>query len=304
MQRKWVYGLMVLSAVGTIATVLALQSANRPAEGTTTDPELVSYDGQDRRGGDFRIYGLTGGKTLVSVRGDDPDKVRNIGNISGLQGDTKVVGIDFRVQDGKLHAVGDKGGIYTINTDNAKAAKVSQLTVALSGTDFDIDFNPAANRLRVVSDNGQNLRHNIDDPAGAPAAGVTVADTALTTPPTAGNTAGVTGAAYTNNDINADTATTLYDLNTMTDQIAVQSPANNGTLAPTGKLMVDATGDAGFDIASTLRGGVTVGNAAFASLKVDGRYRLYRVDLLTGRVGNLGSFPSKTQVTDVAVTTR
>jgi Domain of unknown function (DUF4394) len=296
---------MVLSAVGTIGTVLALQATKKPAEVTVaaTDPELVSYDGQDRRGGDFRIYGLTGGKTLVSVRGDDPDKIRGIGDIKGLQGDTTVVGIDFRVQDGKLYGVGDKGGIYTISTDNAKAVKVSQLTVALSGTTFDIDFNPAANRLRVVSDNGQNLRHNIDDPAGAPAANTTATDTALTTPPTAGNTAGVTGAAYTNNDLNADTATTLYDLSTMTDQILVQSPANNGTLAATGKLMVDAAGDAGFDIASTLRGGVTVGNAAFASLKVDGRYRLYRVDLLTGRAGNLGSFPSRTQVTDIAIQT-
>ena len=291
---------MVLSAVGTIGAVLALQSTNKP----TTGPELVSYDGQDRRGGDLRIYGLTGGRTLVSVRGDDPDKIRGIGTISGLQGDdTRIIGIDFRVQDGKLYGVGDKGGIYTINTDNAKAARVSQLTIALSGTDFDIDFNPAANRLRVGRDTGQNLRHTIDDPAGAPPAGTTANDTALTTPPTAGTTAGVTGAAYTNNDLNADTATTLYDLNTMTDQILVQSPANNGTLAPTGKLMVDAAGDAGFDIASTLRGGVTVGNAAFASLKVDGRYRLYRVDLLTGRVGNLGSFPSKTQVTDIAIQT-
>jgi hypothetical protein len=292
---------MVLCAVGTITAVLVLQSTNKPAQGTATDPELVSYDGQDRRGGDLRIYGLTGGKSLVSVRGDDPDKIRGIGDIKGLQGDTKLVGIDFRVQDGKLYGVGEQGGIYTINTDNAKAAKVSQLTIALSGTDFDIDFNPAANRLRVVSDNGQNLRHNIDDPAGAPAAGVTVADTMLTTPPTAGTTTGVTGAAYANNDTSADTATTLYDLNTMTDQILVQSPANNGTLAATGKLLVDASGDAGFDIASTLRGGVTVGNAAFASLKVDGRYRLYRVDLLTGRAGNLGSFPSKTQVTDIAI---
>lgn len=291
---------MVLSAVGTIGTVLALQSNSKQ---TTVDPELVSYDGQDRRGGDFRIFGLTDGKTLVSVRGDDPDKVRGIGTVSGLQGDTRLVGIDFRVQDGKLYGVGDKGGIYTITTDNAKAAKVSQLTVALTGTDYDIDFNPAANRLRVVSDNGQNLRHNIDDPAGAPPAGTTVADTALSTPPTAGTTTGVTGAAYTNNDTNADTATTLYDLSTMTDQILVQSPANNGTLAPTGKLMVDAAGDAGFDIASTLRGGVTVGNAAFASLRVGGRYRLYRVDLLTGRAGDLGSFPSRTQVTDIAIQT-
>ncbi len=83
----------------------------------------------------------------------------------GLKKDTRPVGIDFRVQNTKLYGVGDKGGIYTLNTRNAKAAKVSQLTVALAGTFFGVDFNPAANRLRVISDTGQNLRHNIDDPA-------------------------------------------------------------------------------------------------------------------------------------------
>ena len=46
---------------------------------------------------------------------------------------------------------------------------------------------------------------------------------------------------------------------------------------------------------------MTVGNTAFASLKVDGKYRLYRIDLLTGRAGNLGAFPNRTQVTDIAI---
>lgn len=297
MQRKWVYGLMALTVIGTIATVAAVTTAN---QGEKVDPELVSYNDNDRRA-DYRIFGLVGGRSLVSLRGNDLDRAREVGNIGGLQGDTRLIGIDFRVQNGKLYGVGDKGGIYTIGTDNAKAAKVSQLTVALSGTDFDIDFNPAANRLRVVSDTGQNLRHNLDDPAGAPAAGQTATDTTLTTPPATTPTAGVTGAAYTNNDLNADTATTLFDLNTMTDQIVVQSPANNGTLAPTGKLFVDASGDAGFDIYSTLSKGASVGNAAFATLKVEGRYRLFRIDLLTGRAANLGAFPQRTQVSDIAI---
>ena len=149
----------------------------------------------------------------------------------------------------------------------------------------------------MISDTGQNLRHNVDDPAGTPAAGTTATDTALTTPPASAVTAGVTGAAYTNNDTDPNTATTLFDLNVVTDQIAVQSPANQGELAPTGKLMVDT----GFDIYSTLRGGASVANTAFATLKVDGRYRLYRIDLLTGRVAQIGSFPSRTQVTDIAI---
>ena len=59
----------------------------------------------------------------------------------------------------------------------------------------------------------------------------------------------MTGAAYTNNDLATDTATTLFDLDTTLDQVALQAPANAGTLSATGKLGVDAGGDAGFDIA-------------------------------------------------------
>ena len=42
---------------------------------------------------------------------------------------------------------------------------------------------------------------------------------------------GISGAAYTNNDLNADTGTVLHDIDTTMDQLVLQSPANAGTLA-------------------------------------------------------------------------
>jgi Domain of unknown function (DUF4394) len=42
---------------------------------------------------------------------------------------------------------------------DARATKVSQSTAALQRSAFGVDFNPAADRLRV-SDAGQNLRHD------------------------------------------------------------------------------------------------------------------------------------------------
>lgn len=84
------------------------------------------------------------------------------------------------MQNGKLYGVGNLGGIYTLSTRSRDGTKVGQLTVALQGTRFGVDFNPAANRLRVISDTGQNLRHNIDDPA-APT--TTTVDGTLTYPP-------------------------------------------------------------------------------------------------------------------------
>ncbi|MEV4175952.1 DUF4394 domain-containing protein [Nonomuraea sp. NPDC049709] len=252
-----------------------------------------------------RVTGLTTAGDLVTFDAGDPRDVNRIGRISGLKDDMQVVGIDYRVQNGKLYAVGDKGGIYTLD-NRARATKVSQLTVALNGKTFGVDFNPAANRLRVISDAGQNLRHNLDDPNGAPAAGMTANDGTLTNPPvppaTAGATAtGVTGAGYTNNDLDATTATTLFDVDTMADQVSAQSPANAGNLAPTGKLGVDAATDAGFDVYSRLRDGVTVSNTAYATLKAGGAYRFHTVNVLTGKANVVGTFPSNRQVSDIAV---
>jgi Domain of unknown function (DUF4394) len=166
-----------------------------------------------------------------------------------------------------------------------------------------VDFNPAANRLRVVSDAGQNLRHNLDDAAATtpPLAGMTAVDGTLTYPPATTPATGVSGAAYTNNDLDANTGTTLFDLDTMQDQVAVQSPANNGLLALTGKLLVDAGASAGFDIYSRVSGGSTQGNQAFASLQTLGRYAFYQVNLLTGKITRAGSFQPGDQVFDIAV---
>ena len=58
------------------------------------------------------------------------------------------------------------------------------------------------------------------------AAGVTVVDGALNYTP--GLTAlGIVGLAYTNNDLSANTATTLCALDSTLDQIALQSPPNS-----------------------------------------------------------------------------
>ncbi|MGW9448653.1 DUF4394 domain-containing protein [Streptomyces sp. NPDC055632] len=239
--------------------------------------------------------GLTSDQRLVGFDVRDPAGTWSFGRVTGLKGDGKLVGIDFRVQNGKLYGVGDKGGIYTLS-DKAAAVKVSQLTVALKGKYFGVDFNPAANRLRVISDTGQNLRHNIDDPA---APRTTTADGTLTNPTTPPSTAlGVTGAAYTNNDLDAATATTLFDIDTTNDRVSLQSPANAGTLAPTGGLGVNAGPWAGFDIYYKPSNGT---NRGFAALTTDGKQRFYQINVLTGRADLIGAFPTDRQVVDVAL---
>lgn len=257
-----------------------------------------------RSGRSLNAVGLTTDGRLVRFSTDTPGRTRNIGKVQqGLSGDQSLIGIDYRVQDGKLYGVGNNGGIYTLSTTDASASKVGQLTVGLMGTAFGVDFNPAANRLRVISDAGQNLRHNLDDATATapPLAGMTQNDGTLTIPPATTPAAGVTGAAYTNNDLDANTVTTLFDIDTVNDTVVVQSPANAGLLAPAGKLQVDAGSSVGFDIYSRNRFGVTQGNTGYATVSVLGRYSFFQVNLLTGKLSRVGGFRADTQVMDIAI---
>ncbi|MFE9740509.1 DUF4394 domain-containing protein [Streptomyces sp. NPDC006477] len=279
-----------MAAAAVAASLLSPALASAKAGGT--DPFVP---GERAAGHGLVSVGLTSDQRLVGFHVSNPGDTWALGKVTGLTGDTTLVGIDFRVQNGKLYGVGEKGGIYTINSA-AKAVKVSRLTVALRGKHFGVDFNPAANRLRVISDTGQNLRHNIDDPA---APKTTTVDGTLTNPTMPPSTAlGVTGAAYTNNDLNAATATTLFDIDTTNDRVSLQSPANAGTLAPTGGLGVNAGPSAGFDIYYKASSG---SNQGFAALTADGKQRFYKVDVLNGRADLVGAFPAARQVVDVAL---
>jgi hypothetical protein len=260
----------------------------------------------DRHRGDDHRWGkhgrtavaVTDDQRLIAFRTSAPDRPWRVGRIRGLDGDARIVGIDYRPATGDLYGLGDQGGVYVVDDRTARATLRSRLSVPLQGAAFDVDFNPTVDRLRIVSDTGQNLRDNVD------AGGDTLVDGTLTYPgPPAATATGVAGAAYTNNDADPATATTLYDLDTTLDQVVVQSPANAGLLAATGKLGVDAGTPAGFDIHSTIRRGTTAGVEAFAALSAGGRTGLYGIDLITGRAEGLGWFPRRHAVTSLAVPT-
>ncbi|MGW5852297.1 DUF4394 domain-containing protein [Streptomyces sp. NPDC055254] len=269
-----------------VMALAATLSATGPAVAADNDRHDPSRSG-------LKVAGLTEDQRLVWFRTHDPDRVSSVGTVTGLVGDTALVGIDYRVQNGLLYGLGNAGGVYTLDTADAAATKVSQLGIALQGTFFGVDFNPAADRLRIISDTGQNLRHDVNTPTGG-----TVADAPLTTPPATTAALGVTGAAYTNNDLDPATATSLFDIDTTGDRVVLQSPANSGTLAPTGNLGVDAGPDAGLDIYFSPRKG---GNRGFAALSTGGSRRFYEIDPLTGAADDAGAFPADRQVFDIAL---
>lgn len=248
----------------------------------------------------LRVVGLTTDGQLVCFSDKRPGKARVIGSVNGLAGDLRLLAIDFRAQDGLLYGLGDAGGLYRIDTATAAATAIGRLTVALTGSSTTIDFNPAANALRIVGNDGQNLRQSF---AAMPLA-ATATDGVLnfTVSATPGPVApGIVGAAYTNNDLDARSATTLFVLDGAADRIAVQSPANSGFLVATGNLGTNATGPAGFDIYSVLRDNVTVAQRALAALSVDGSVGLYDVDLLTGQATARGAIGSANPVISIAI---
>ena len=99
---------------------------------------------------------------LICFRDHKPARARTIGKVRGLEVDTKLIGIDYRPSNGGLYGLGDKGGVYKVTESNGRVALQGRVSVALSGTSFGIDFDPVADRLRIVSDTGQNLSVNPD----------------------------------------------------------------------------------------------------------------------------------------------
>ncbi len=218
---------------------------------------------------------LTASNRLVSFNRDTPGSARTTASVTGLQPGESLVGIDYRPADGLLYGVGSSGRIYTLNPETGAATLKSTLGAdtsdtsapytALAGTDFGVDFNPVADRLRVVSNTGQSLRINVDT-------GATTTDGNINGG--AANTA-VTGSAYTNS-FAGTASTTLYALDSATDTLYVQNPPNNGTLATPVALGVDGGAVNGFDIDART-------NMGYAVMTVAGARTLYTINLAARR---------------------
>ena len=195
--------------------------------------------------------------------------------ITGLQAAENILGIDMRPATGQLFALGSTSRIYAINMSSGVATMVgaAPLTTLLVGTSFGFDFNPTVDRIRVISNTGQNLRLNPNDGTVA----------AIDMPLNPG-TPMVSGAAYTNSFAGA-TTTVLFDIDPSTDKVYTQNPPNNGTLVELGNLGVDATGEVGFDIGGT-------SNKPYALLNVGGTVRIYSVSTTTGAVTQVSTFPN------------
>lgn len=207
-------------------------------------------------------YATTAGNMLV--RFNPTNGTNNSVALTGLASGESVVGIDFRPANGALYAITNQSRLFSVNTASGAMTVVGTgLATPLSGTAFGFDFNPTVDRIRLVSNTGQNLRLHPD-------LGTIVATDGNLNP----GTPFVTAAAYTNNVAGA-TTTVLFVLDSQTDTMFRQDPPNNGTLVSIGSLGVNLDADSGFDIGGT-------SGSAFGLLKVNGATGVYTLNTTTG----------------------
>ena len=205
-------------------------------------------------------------------RFDPTDPSMNEVELTGLMDNEMVVGLDFRPANGALYAITNQSRILTVNTSNgATMAMGDMLDPMLDGEKFGFDFNPTVDRIRLVSNTGQNLRLHPD-------LGTVVAVDGSLNP----GMPMVNGAAYTNNVAGA-TSTLLYVIDSETNMLYTQDPPNDGVLVPVGSLGIEISADNGFDI-----GGMS--DMAYALLKVGDVTGVYSINLATGAATKVADF--------------
>lgn len=218
-------------------------------------------------------YAIDNSNNLQIFNPNNPVPVSK--TVAGLQSGESILGIDFRPANGQLYALGSSSRIYTINlgTGAATAVGASPFSTLLSGTDFGFDFNPTVDRIRVVSNTGQNLRLNPNDG--------TIAAADLTLNP---GSPMISAAAYTNNFAGA-TSTTLFVIDHNTDKLYQQNPPNNGTLVETGSLGINITNANGFDIGSMSQKAYLIASVGLST-------RIYSINTMTGAATSVSDYPN------------
>jgi hypothetical protein len=215
---------------------------------------------------------------------------------TGLQTGETIIGLDIRPANGLIYGIGSTSRLYTINPLTGSAVQVGSTgAFTINGTSFGMDFNPVADRLRLVSNTEQNFRLNPND--GTLAA----TDTALNP---AGN---VVGIAYDRNDNDSSTPTTLFGIDSAAGTLVLvgsingtpNSP-NTGIVTTVGSLGLgtNLNETIGFDISG--QSGI-----GFATITTGGISRLYTINLTTGAAtlsssngGSIGS--GTTQFSSIA----
>ena len=245
----------------------------KPSNGSVVDRSdfTITITDDDHPGDSFAV---TSKGRLMHFDRAQPGRFCFAVDITGLAAGEQVIALDTRPNDGKLYGLTDHAKLYTIDPMSGAATLKSMLVAdptdasspftGLTGNAFGIDFNPITDRLRVTSDQGQNLRVDVDT-------GHVITDPAIS-----GQTTGYSAIAH-NNNVAASCRTRLYAIDASGGRFVTQSP-DAGTTEGAGGLHLMASATAGFDIYTDEMDK----DAAYAGLMVNGEIGMYKIDLGTG----------------------
>ncbi|WP_334190835.1 DUF4394 domain-containing protein [Noviherbaspirillum sp.] len=258
------------------------------------------------------VYAVTATNKLISFNAGQPGKILSQKTLSGLQEKETLLGIDYRIAKGWLYAVGTSGRLYRVDTGSGAVQMIGSgaIAIAPSGTEFGVDFNPTVDRIRFVSNTGQNMRLHPDTAAivdGDPNTTGLQADGKLAYASGdvhAGQTPAVVAAAYTYNK-DDDNVTTNFVIDAVHGTLATQgtregkTPAvspNTGRLFTVGALAIGKFERVSFDIAD-------LSGAAFIAAGKAGETASswYEVDLGSGKAKRLGTIGIPEPVVGIAV---
>ncbi|HEY4254350.1 MAG TPA: DUF4394 domain-containing protein [Roseomonas sp.] len=233
------------------------------------------------------LIGLTADNMLVRIDAATRRAAAPV-RVTGAEG--KLLGIDIRPSDNRLYGVTDANQIVTIDPATGRATQVSRLNMPFTaGGRAVVDFNPAADRLRLMGASGVNFRINVDT-------GEVTRDGQLqyaAGSPQAGTAPRIVAGAYTNSS-GRPQATALYTIDTLLRSYNLQAPPNDGVQQSRG-MLPDLPAGVAFDILADGDGG----NMGFLLAGAT----LHRIDIATGAPTALGAvtgLPAGAEVIDIA----
>jgi uncharacterized protein DUF4394 len=231
------------------------------------------------------IVGLVDGKSIVTI---DP-AAKKVASKVDIKGAATILGIDVRPADGMLYGVASDGSIVTIDVKTGQATMKSKLSEGIKqGVTVTVDFNPVADRMRLMGSDGTSLRVNVDDGKATVDGSHKYKDG----DPNAGKTPRVVAGAYTNS-WKGTQATTLYDIDAATGALVTQAPPNDGILNTVGPLGMAVNGPVAFNIVASQP------DKNDAWLATGGA--LYAVDLKSGKATMAGKIEGLSgTLTDIA----
>ncbi len=235
---------------------------------------------------DVVFYALTNNNQLLKYNAQTTSMASATVSLTGLPVGESIISIDFRPATGQLYGLGSTSRLYTLNTENGAALAVGTTTFSptLNSNVANIDFNPTVDRVRVVTNTGQNLRLHPE-----------LGTVAFTDGPINGGTnSSITSIAYTNSIAGAAT-TDLFDIDVNTKKLYKQSPPNDGTLVEVGTIDVNFTGRGGFDINAD-------NSIILATFTVNGVAKLYSVSTANASTTYLADM-SVNNIIDIAIPT-